>query len=815
MEVAIFVGRLLMTRQMGCASLYKMRQVFITFLIGLVLPIVAQEGWKEMAHADVRAATQKAAFGHAQWIGALTKQQACLPEGRNYTGAKLKEPAVKTAWANIHPLADRSIYVRKDITLRGKILKADVFICGLGFYELTVNGKKIGDSEFAPLWSDYDKSVFYNVYDVTSHLSLVTSHLSPLQEGAGEASIQVLLGNGFYCEPGRRYAKMKIAFGPPTLLFRMHIEYADGTQEDVVSDASWQWTESPVVFNSIYGGEDYDARLSPLQEGPGEASCRGESGWRPVVIQEPPHGVLRRQIAEPVKIMERIGVRDTVRKDSVLVLDMGQNLSGFPEITVQGKSGQWLRLTPGETLTKEGLVNQRQTGRPHYYTYIMSGNGEEVWHPRFSYYGYRYLQVEGDIETLKKVKSCFVYNAAQKTGSFECSNQLFNDAYRLIDRAIRSNWHSVWTDCPHREKLGWLEQDWLNGEGLVANYDCRSFIEQTLQNISDAQFDNGAVPEIAPNLCVFEGLWAPPFLESPEWGGALVALPYLYKEYYGDDGMISRYRHQMQRYADYLHTQDSCYILRQGLGDWYDYGPGRAGFAQNTPMPLVATAHYYWWNHLLGSPRADSIKAAFIREFYHPESYTFATGSQCAQAIALEMDLIPKGHREGVLQRLIDDIHQHGDRLTTGDVGNRYLFNALIHNGQQELLYKMLNHYEVPGYGYQIKLGHTTLTEQWNPEHGASMNHFMMGHLNNLLVPYILGIWREEGKAVIAPHPMGDLSWCRGTSNGIKVSWRIENQTFVLDVDIPEGEVARIRMPYNGKEQTLSAGQYTIKETIK
>ncbi len=780
-----------------------MRQVVIALLIGLLLPMAAL--------ADNREREQEAVFGRAQWIGALTRQQARLPEGRNYTGAKLKEPAVKAAWANIHPLADRSIWLRRDMTLkRKKVHRAEVFVCGLGFYELTVNGRKVGDSEFAPLWSDYDKSVFYNVYDVTSHLS-------PLQEGAGEASIQVLLGNGFYCEPGRRYAKMKIAFGPPTLLFRMHIEYADGTQEDVVSDASWQWTESPVVFNSIYGGEDYDARmeaspLSPLQEGPGEA---GESGWRPVVIQAPPRGVLRRQIAEPVKIMERIGVRDTVlHTDSVLVFDMGQNLSGFPEITVQGKSGLWLRLIPGETLTKEGLVNQRQTGRPHYYTYTMRGNHQEVWHPRFSYYGYRYLQVEGDIEVLKKVESCFVYNAAQKTGSFECSNQLFNDAYRLIDRAIRSNWHSVWTDCPHREKLGWLEQDWLNGEGLVANYDCRSFIEQTLQNISDAQFDNGAVPEIAPNLCVFEGSWAPPFLESPEWGGALVALPYLYKEYYGDDGMISRYRHQMQRYADYLHTQDSCYILRQGLGDWYDYGPGRAGFAQNTPMPLVATAHYYWWNRLQGHPRADSIKAAFIREFYHPERYTFATGSQCAQAIALEMDLIPEGHREGVLQRLIDDIHQHGDRLTTGDVGNRYLFNALIHNGQQELLYKMLNHYEVPGYGYQIKLGHTTLTEQWNPEHGASMNHFMMGHVNNLLVPYILGIWREEGRAVIAPHPMGDITWCRGESNGIKAAWHFEGDVFVLDVEIPKGQTARICLPYSHGERMLAAGKHTLKEQI-
>ena len=572
----------------------------------------------------------------------------------------------------------------------------------------------------------------------------------------------------------------------------------------MVSDHSWQWTLSPITFNSIYGGEDYDARLE------------GKEEWHSVAIQEAPRGTLRKQIAEPVKIMERFGVRDTIRKDSVLVLDMGQNLSGFPEITVCGKAGQQLRLIPGETLTKDGLVNQKQTGRPHYYNYTLRGNERtsETWHPRFSYYGYRYLQVEGDLEVLKKVESCFVYNSAPKTGSFECSNQLFNDAYRIIDRAIRSNWQAVWTDCPHREKLGWLEQDWLNGEGLVANYDCRSMIEQTMQQIADAQFPDGALPEIAPNLCVFEGSWAPPFLESPEWGGAFVALPFLYQEYYGDERLVTRYKTQMKRYVDYLHTQDSCYILKQGLGDWYDYGPGRAGFAQNTPMPLVSTAHYYCWNKLMREPRADSIKAAFIREFYHTDTHQFATGSQCAQAIALEMGLVPEGDREAVLQQLIADIHAHGDRLTTGDVGNRYLFNALIHNGQQELLYKMLNHYDVPGYGYQIKLGHTTLTEQWNPEHGASMNHFMMGHLNNLLVPYILGIWRNNGLTVIAPHPLGDLRWCRGESNGIKTSWHLDGKRFLLEVDVPLGQSVKVRMPYSGREQTVGEGHHSLTDEV-
>lgn len=730
----------------------------------------------------------------AKWIGAITRQDAHLPEGRNYTGAKLKEPAVKEAWKKVDTLSQRSNLLRKDFRLKGKVFKATVSIAGLGFYEFSINGKKVGDASFTPLWSDYDKSIFYNTYDVTSHLSSLTHHLSPI-------TIQVLLGNGFYNEQGLRYAKMKISFGPPTLLFRMHIEYLDGKTEDIVSDDQWQWALSPITFNSIYGGEDYDARLE------------GATVWHPAVVQEAPKGILRPQIAQPVKIMERYPVKDTIRNDSVLVLDMGQNLAGFPEITVQGQRGQRLKLTPGETLTKEGLVNQKQTGRPHYYSYILKG-GKDTWHPHFSYYGYRYLQIEGDIDVLENIASCFVYNSAPKTGDFECSNPLFNDAYRLIDRAIRSNWQAVWTDCPHREKLGWLEQDWLNGEGLLANYDCRAMMEQTMQNIADAQYSNGALPEIAPNYVIFEGSWAPPFLESPEWGGAFIALPFLYQAFYGDDKLITRYRPQMKRYVDYLATQDSCYILRQGLGDWYDYGPGRAGFAQNTPMPLVSTAHYYWWNRLMGEARADSIKAAFIKEFYHPATHQFATGSQCAQAIALEMDLVPEGDRQAVLQQLINDIHAHGNRLTTGDVGNRYLFNALIHHGQQELLYKMLNHYDVPGYGYQIKLGYTTLTEQWNPEYGASMNHFMMGHLNNLLIPYFLGIWRDGELITIAPHPVGDLTWCRGQMDGIKVDWHLENDTFVLNAEIPAHREATVRLPYSGRTTTIREGRHTLKEQI-
>lgn len=746
-------------------------------------------------------------FGGAQWIGAITRQQAHIPEGRYYQGAVLKES--KSLWAKADTLSRRSIILRRSFKPWKTIKKAELRICGLGFYELTINNKKVGDAEFAPLWSDYDKSIFYNLYDVTSYLQL------------GYNEIRVLLGNGFYNEQGGRYHKLRISFGPPTLKFFLYVIYEDGMRERLLSDENWEWAPSPIVFNSIYGGEDYDARIEPTD-------------WKPVVIQEAPKGLLRKQIAKPVKIMEQFPVKKTLRKDSLMVLDMGQNLAGYPEITVSGKPGQYLKITPAETLTPEGLCNQKQTGRPHYYTYILKGEGKETWHPRFSYYSYRYLQIEGDIKVLKDIKSCFIYNSALRIGEFECSNPLINDTHKLIDRAIRSNWQAVWTDCPAREKLGWLEQDWLNGEALVYNYDAQSMIEQTMQNIVDAQHEDGSMPEIAPEYTQFTGSWARPFQESPEWGGAIIALPMLYWQHYGELSLAREYYEPMKRYINYLASQDSAYILKMGLGDWYDYGPGRAGFSQNTPMPLVSTAHYYQWMcymyvlaKQLGkrdeayafNQRAENIRQAFNREFYDAKRKTYGTGSQCSLALPLYLKLVPEKDYQAVLQNLIKDIHQHGDRLTTGDVGNRYLFYTLAKNGHRELLYKMLNHYDVPGYGYQIKKGQTTLTEQWNPDHGASMNHFMMAHIENLLIPDLLGIQRNGDLIEIAPHPVGDLTWCKGSTMSaqgkVSVSWKIKKDKFIMDIDIPEGGFADVYMPYSDRAESIHGGHHHFEESIR
>lgn len=730
---------------------------------------------------------------------------AVLAEGRDDFAGALWIGAVADANDS---LSDRSIILSK--TFRNdlkKVRKAEAFVCGLGAYELYIDGRCISPDEvLSPAWSDYNKTVFYNVLDVTdclnrvrqggSHAGGKKAQLSKITDSI-EHNVEVWLGNGFFHESGRRYHKLTTNYGPLTLLFCLRIEYADGSVTDVTSDGSWQWRRSPVTYNSIYGGEDYDTRL-----------------WRPslsadahAVVQKAPCGILRRQVCEPVRIMERFSVKAKLldRTDSTghctVVYDMGQNLSGFPEIVVRGRRGMQFTLTVGETLRRDGLIGQKQTGKPYYYVYTCGGAEAESWHPRFSYYSFRYVQIDydrgiGGVElpsdsVIISLHSDFIYNAAaSRMASFSCSNPLLNKTFDLVNNAVKSNWMTVWTDCPAREKLGWLEQDWLNGPGLMTDFDCRKMIEQEMIVIADAQHADGSMPEIAPEYIRFEGSWAPPFRESPEWGGALVALPFLYKQVYGDDKLVVKYLPQMRRYVDYLANRDSAGILSIGLGDWYDYGPWRAGFSRNTPLALVSTAHYYLWTRLVGlSARADSIRSAFLVAGFRPSS-------QAAIAIMLDLGLYHEGQRQALLDSLVADIHRHGDRLTTGDVGTPYLFRTLIRSGQEDLLYKMLNHYDVPGYGAQLRKGLTTLSEQWDPDRGASRNHFMLGHINNHLVPDVAGIHLENGRARIAPTLMGDLRWARATayvgSQRVAVSWSIDNGVFNLCVESPEKNIITI-----------------------
>ena len=804
------------------------------------------------------------------WIGAITKAAAHIPDGR-WSNEVFKKDTFKTRWNDVDTLSARSIIVRKEFATRRKVIDAMVYVCGLGHYELTINGQKVGDSEFAPLWSEYSKTVYYNVFDVTSLLNGDGKHttLNPQPSTLNPPALAVLLGNGFFnVQRGGRYSKLQTSFGPPQLLLRLDICYDDGTKERITSDDSWRWAPSPITFNSIYGGESYDARLEqPGYDRPGF----DDSTWQPVVITEGPGGQLRPETCQPVKVMERHDMKEwhPVAKDSLaaasaktrrtvhpsaFVCDMGQNLAGFPEITVSGRPGQKVTLLVSERLIPQGVCDQSQTGRQHYYEYTIGsptpdpsrggegsiypvrstansgptpqlstpltpaggagGGAAATWQPRFSYYGFRYIQVEGavlegqanpdSLPVVHSLRSCFVYNSAPEGSTFWCSNDLFTRTHRLIERAERSNMQAVLTDCPHREKLGWLEQDHLCGPSLLYNYDMTRLVPKIIRDIVDTQQDNGFVPTTAPRYVSFGNL----FDDSPEWGSTLIILPFQYYDHYGDSTLIVDNYEPMRRYVDYLTSRaDNDGIVSHGLGDWYDYGPWKAGFSRNTPVPLVATAHYIYDLQLIteaarmaGNHKDErryrdlytNTVDAFNRRFYHPDSCYYGTGSQTSNALPLFLGIAPD--KDGVLQSLIADIHAHGDRLTTGDVGNRYLFRVLADNGQSELLFKMLNHDDTPGYGFQLAHGATTLTEQWDPRQGASENHFMLGQIDEWLFRSLSGIRQQPGThgmrhLLINPQAVGDISRINTTIQTLygSVTVAYDKTAKNLQVHVPGG----------------------------
>src|SRR5690554_6895813 len=798
--------------------------------------------WSEYATFRI-APTDLAAT--AKWIGAIDIKDANIPEGRSYHGLSISSEAGQR-WQQTHPLSKQSIYLRKEVPVNKKVKSAIIYISGLGHYELTLNGEKLGNAQFDPMWSDYDKTIYYNAYDVTNQLEK-------------DNAIGVLLGNGFFNQQGGRYVKMQVSFGPPTLLFKMLITYNDGVVEEINSNESWKYSLSPLVYNDMYGGEDYDARLE--QEG-WDTSGFDDSKWQPVVVQTAPKGQLKPQTTDPVKVVETYTAQSVRKVDDAYVFDMGQNLSGFPKIKMQGKEGDVIRLTVGENIYEDGSVNQSQSGSPYYYEYILKGGEEEVWHPRFSYYGYRYIQVDGakpeivgdllsgsspggdetipvskvddprDIPIIKEIESCFVYNSSARTGHFNSSNELFNDAYRLIINAIKSNMHAVFTDCPHREKLGWLEQVHLNGPGLFYNFDLTTFAPKIMQDIRDAQLPNGLVPDIAPEYVVFEG----GFRDSPEWGSTSVILPFMYYQFYGDNSLIVDYYDVMKGYVDYLSSTATNHIVSHGLGDWCDYRENQPyGVSHNTPVALSASTHYYMVidylveaaaitgnseDELYYSQLRSDVKDAFNSEFYDEEDKYYGTGSQASNSMPLFAGIVEEENREGVLDNLVKNIKGRNYRLSTGDVGNRYLFQTLADNGLNDIMYKMHNHKEVPGYGFQLQFGATTLTELWDPRAGASWNHFMMGQIEEWFFKSLAGIRSEENSGfkeiIIAPKPVGDLKFVEASYETlygkIMVDWKKQDGVFTLNVSVPVNCTAKIYMPNETGYKTVGSGNYTFTE---
>ncbi|MEO7311294.1 MAG: family 78 glycoside hydrolase catalytic domain [Chitinophagaceae bacterium] len=713
-------------------------------------------------------------------------------------------------------------YIRRDFTVTRPVKKATAFICGLGQFDMHINGKKVGDHFLDPGWTQYTKHALYVTFDITSQL----------KQGAN--AIGVMLGNGFYYIPRERYRKLTGAFGYPKMKCRILLEYADGTSEDVTSGAAWKTAPGPIIFSSIYGGEDYDAGL---EQNGWDRPGFNDAGWKPVVsVDGPP--VLNSQLADPLKVMETFQPKLVTKvAESTHVYDLGQNASGIPWIKVQGKRGDTVRIVPAELINDNGTANQKNTGSPSYFTYILKGGGEEIWQPQFTYYGFRYLQVEkavteGDLNgdslpVVLEIKGLHTRNAAERVGQFECSSDLFNKTEKLIDWAIKSNMASVFTDCPHREKLGWLEEAHLVGSSVRYNYDIATLCKKVIGDMKAAQTAEGLVPEIAPEFVSFEE----PFRDSPEWGSNCVIMPWYVYQWYGDKQILADSYNMMQRYVAYLATKANNHILTQGLGDWYDLGPKAPGVSQLTPKGVTATAMYYYdltilysIAKLLGKPQdavaynklAADVRIAFNKTYFNDTTKQYATGSQTANAIAVYMKLVDPKEKDAVVENIIKDIRSRNNALTAGDIGYRYLLRVLDDEGHSDVIFDMNSRNDVPGYGFQLAHGATALTESWAALTSVSNNHFMLGHILEWFYSGLAGIRPGEGsvafnKIEIRPEPVGNISWAKASYQSpyglVKSAWKKTTAGFELEVNIPANTIARVYLPGNKQAAILQDGK--------
>jgi alpha-L-rhamnosidase len=707
--------------------------------------------------------------------------------------------------------------LRKEVSLSSAIRRAVLHVSGLGQYEFRINGTKVGNSRLVPGWSDYRKTVYYDSYDVTSTLR------------TGDNVLGILLGNGMYRvldTPGR-YEKFTGSFGALKCIVQLEVEYTNGKKVTLQSDGTWKTHAGPITFSNTYGGEDYDAR----RDSAGWDKAGFDDGdWRPVVKTDGPGGSLRPEAAPPIRVMLRYSaIHRSEPRPGVLVYDLGQNFAGWPVIEVSGPAGKTVKLIPGELLDEKGVVSQVSSGEPQWYSYTLKGGGGiERWRPRFSYYGFRYVQVEGatadkragpDVPRLVSLRGEAIHTSSEPVGNFSSSDVALNRIHRLIVRAIENNAESLFTDCPHREKLGWLEETHLMAPAMLYDFDFKGLYAATARNIADTQTQDGPsegrIPAIAPQYVLFDPKWGI-FDDSPEWGSAAVLAPWYVYQRDGDLTSLLSNLDVMRRYVDYLGTRAQGNIIAYGLGDWYDIGPGEPGVSKLTSAGVTATATYYQDLRVVEKAlalagrndesriygrKADEVQQSFNARFFDSANHRYDRGSQAAQAMPLVVGLVPRSERARVLATLVADIQAHNNHVTAGDIGYHYVVDALLEGNRSDVLYEMLERTDSPSYGFQLAQGATALTESWDANPRSSQDHFMLGHAEEWFYRGLSGIevdfaLEPPSQLVLRPHSVGTLQWVRTSYESVwgrvESKWQRGSAQIEYDFLIPANATASL-----------------------
>ncbi|MBC7349299.1 MAG: family 78 glycoside hydrolase catalytic domain [Candidatus Aminicenantes bacterium] len=676
-------------------------------------------------------------------------------------------------------------FLRKEFNLPEVPARARAFIAGLGYHELRVNGQKVGDQVLDPGWTTYPKRVLYTTHDVTPFLK------------KGKNAIAVMLGEGWY--------KAR------ALLFQLYIEGQEGILMEVHSDTSWKTARGPILEDSVYHGETYDARL----EQPGwDQPNFDDKGWKPAQKVKAPGGVLSAQLMPAIKVVDTIvPLTMTNPAPGVYVFDLGQNISGWAQLRVRGPRGTEVRLRFAELLYENGMINQENLrGARAEDHYILKGEGQEIWEPRFTYHGFRYIEVTGYPGTPKidSVRAQVVHTAVTPAGNFSCSKQILNDIQRIILWGQKTNLHSIPTDCDQRdERMGWMGDAQVTAEEAMMNYDMAAFYTNFLRNIRDVQGDDGSITDTVPHI------WGSRPAD-PAWGTAYPLIAWYMYQYYGDKRILEEHYDGLKKYVEFLKSKAENGLVRfSHYGDWVAI--------DKCPGSLVSAFYYYYDVKILAQvarilgkqPEAEAhlklaaqIKEAFNREFLDPTTRNYAGGSQTANTLPLFIGLVPDKARGGVWSNLFNDlVYKHDSHLTTGIIGTKYILDVLTMFGNSDLAYDIMTKTDFPSYGYMIKNGATTLWELWQKRQGPSMNshnHPMFGSVGAWFYRALAGINLAPDstafkKLIIRPQMVRDLTHASGsiyTINGqVSCSWEKGDRKIKLSVEIPVGSQAEVYLP--------------------
>ena len=720
--------------------------------------------------------------------------------------------------------------LRRDFTVTEQIVRARVYICGLGYYELRLNGRKVGDHVLDPNWTDYDHREFNEIFypyddDSRQRVLYVTYDITDmLQPGAN--AVGVMLGNGWHNQR-RRLTEGNLSYGPPRLLLQLEVDYADGRRAVVVTDETWRCAGGPIVADNIYIGERYDARLE--QPGWDSAGFNAER-WLPVLPAPRPAAPLVAQMSPPDRVVNELApVSRQQPEPRVFVFDFGVNFAGWVRLRVQGPAGSEVTLRFAEEIHPDGTLFLDSTnglGSPEdqiqHDVYTLNGRGEECYAPRFTWHAFRYVEVAGypGIPPLSALEGCVVHSAMNPAGEFSCADEMINAVQTAYRRTQQANYHSgVPSDCPHRERLGYTGDGQLTTEAAMFNFDAAAFYTKWLRDIADAQNRRtGFVPHTAP----FAGGGG-----GPAWGSALSIVAWQLYRHYADRRVLEENYAGMVQWLAYLGTctDDGGIVVHEEpgswcLGDWSLPGPLLAMAAEGVDPPpaLVNTAYYGFCARLLAriaavlgkkeeagayAEQAESIAQNFHRRFFDPARGCYGSGRRGADAFALALGAVPPAEHSRVLASLLGNIDANDGHLDTGILGTPLLLEALAEHGHGEVAWRMLTKTDYPSYGFMIANGATTLWENWASEEGSHC-HPMYGSVSAWFYTILAGLRLDDAAPgyrhfTVRPHFLGDLASASATVATLRgplaVAWQRAGETLTVTLTVPAGSTCTLMLP--------------------